>query len=212
MSPEQLRLLHLGQGAHGGIDQGACMMEAAAWVAGEPWSDHPSCVSPVIGQFCRSWNDALNDEDRHRLLGSYVVKVLGTRTTAEDEETRAWLATDWLVRVCTLAWLRLAKLDEHARALESLARICDAVSAQSAQSTLDAARKASAAARDAAWDAASAAASAAARDAASAAAWAAARPTVERLQLSALELLDGMIAVGRQEVPVIEERVALLAG
>ncbi len=59
-----------------------------------------------------------------------------------------------------------------------------------------------AAARDAAWDAARAAAWAAAWDAAVDAAWdaarAALRPTVEALQVSALDLFDRMIAVGRE--------------
>ena len=228
MTKEQREALRLAQGAHNSIEDGACIMEAAAWIAGEPWSDHPECVSPVIAEFCRSWNDALPDADRHRLLAPYVAKVLGTKTTKKDEETRAWLATDWLVRVCTPAWLRLAKLDEHARALESLARICDATTARSAQPSLEAARSASAAARDAAsaaasaaaWDAAWAAARAAAWDAARDAAWAAARaaaraaawaalaPTVAALQTSALALLDQMIAVGKKEVPVIAERLA----
>ena len=26
----------------------ACVMEAVAYVAGEPWSDHPACASPVM--------------------------------------------------------------------------------------------------------------------------------------------------------------------
>ena len=25
-----------------------CVMEAVAYIAREPWSDHPACVSPVI--------------------------------------------------------------------------------------------------------------------------------------------------------------------
>jgi hypothetical protein len=30
----------------------ACVMEAVAFAAGEPWSDHPECASPVIGCSC----------------------------------------------------------------------------------------------------------------------------------------------------------------
>ena len=37
----------------------ACVMEAAAFVAGEPWSDHPECTCPVIAAFMRGWNDGL---------------------------------------------------------------------------------------------------------------------------------------------------------
>jgi hypothetical protein len=160
-----------------------CVMEFAAWLAHEPWTDYPQCVSPVIAAFARNWNDCLDVESRNRLLKPLVVEMIGTRTTAEDEETRAWMATDWLARVHTPAWLRLAGLTKEAQALESCARIVDAVTATNAQPRLEEARQASAAAwdaardaaRDAAWDAARDAAWDAARAAARAAAWAAAR-------------------------------------
>jgi hypothetical protein len=206
--------LPLSAGKHDKPEDGMCVMEMASYLAREPWSDAPACVSPVIAAFCRSWNDALDQGTRQRLK-PYAFKVVGTNTGADDDETRAWVATDWLCRVQASAWLRLAKLEDHARALESLARITDAVTAGKAQPTLAAA---SAAARAAAWDAALdaardavedtawAAAWDAALDAAGPAAWAAARaaardalaPTVLTLQESAFGLLDGMIAVGAE--------------
>jgi hypothetical protein len=190
-----------------------CVMEFAAFLANERWSDAPECVSPVIAAFARNWNDCLDVESRNRLLKPLVVDMIGTRTTAADEETRAWMATDWLARIHTPAWLRLAGLTSHAIALESCARIVDAATARAAQPRLDGALQASAAARDAARDAASAAAWVAARDAAWAAAWDAARdaaraalnPTVNALQESAVELVRAMCAVGRVEVVVAEQ-------
>ncbi len=50
-------------------------MEAAAFIAGEPWSDHPACVCPVIAAFMRSWNDGLSDKDRNRLLLPLIPKT-----------------------------------------------------------------------------------------------------------------------------------------
>jgi hypothetical protein len=207
--------LPLSAGKHDKPEDGMCVMEMASYLAREPWTDAPACVSPVIATFCRSWNDALDQERRQRLK-PYAFKVVGTNTGPADDEARAWMATDWLCRVHAPAWLRLAKLDDHARALESLARITDAVTAGKAQPTLAAAR---AAARAAAWDAAGAAAWDAAGDAARDAAWDAARaaawdaagaaardaagdalaPTVLALQESAFGLLDEMIAVGAKE-------------
>ncbi len=205
-------------GAHDPESGQMCVMEAAAYIAGEPWSDHPQCVSPVIAAFLRSWNDSLPDETRTALLRPLLPLVIGTRTTDADEETRAWIATDWLVRVHTPAWLRLAGLTDHAQALESLARIADATVAGNAQRTINASRVAAraaawdaagdaarAAAWDAAgyaaWDAAGAAARAAAWDAAGDAAWVAAgdaiAPTVAMLQAAACDLVREMCAVGR---------------
>jgi len=196
--------LTLAKGAHDPGGDAMCVMEAAAFIAGEPWSDHPECVSPVIGAFLRSWNDVLDDDARQQLK-PYARKVIGTRGSEADEVRRAWMATDWLVRVQTPAWLRLAGLSEQAELLAGMGELT-AESCPSIMPALEAARSAAAAAGAAAWaaawDAARAAARAAARDAARAAARDAARaaardalaPTVEELQVSARELLDRMIS------------------
>jgi hypothetical protein len=138
-------------------------MEAVAYVAGEPFSDHPECASPVLGAFLRSWNDSLSDKDR-QMLKPLIPRLVGTKASAKVEEKRAWLATDWLARECAPAFLRLAGLTEHAEALEGLAALTTTRRAEKARLTLAAAGDA---AGDAAW--------AAARDAARAATWAAAR-------------------------------------
>jgi hypothetical protein len=169
-----------------------CVMEAIAWVAGQPHTDHPPCVSGVIGDFLRAWNDAMNDEDR-QILKRLVSITIGTAGTAEQELQRSWMAVDWYCRVSAPAWLRLAGLTDEAEAIEAAAPIVGSVSAAAAQDALNTARSAAAraaaraaagaaarvAAWDAAWDAARAAAGAAARvaagDAAGDAAGAAAR-------------------------------------
>jgi hypothetical protein len=143
-------------------------MELASYVAREPWSDHPECVSPVIGGFLRSWNDNLPDEDRTRLLLPLLPRILNT-AAPELEERRSLMAADWLVRVHTVAWLRLAKLDKSADALAALPEITAQV--PSLRGPIEAARHDASAAWDAAWAAAGAAAGAAARAAAWDAAW-----------------------------------------
>jgi len=184
MTALDLDTLTLAQGKHDRRSEGVCLLEAVAWLAGETHTDRPRCVSPVIAEFGRSWNDALEDPPRTALLKPLIPLMIGTATTEADEETRAWMCVDWLARVQTPAWLRLAGLTSYAEALEACARLVDAATARDAQPALDAARDAAwaaaeaaarAAARDAARDAARAAAGAAARDAAGAAAWAAAR-------------------------------------
>jgi len=174
----------LDRGDHDGDSGAMCAMEAVAWIAGEPWSDAPQCASPVISQFMRSWNDALPNADRTRVLMPLLPEIIGTRTTETDEQTRAWMAMDWAVRVYTPRWLREAGLTDHAVRIERLAPLVDAAAAIASKQTLTAARIAAhdaarAAARAVAWDAARAvawdAAHDAARAAARAAAWDAAR-------------------------------------
>ena len=181
-----------------------CIMEAVAYVAGEPWSDAPACASPTVAAFLRSWNDTLSDVDRDRLLPAdvWVPRLVGSRGMPEIEERRAYLALDWLIRTYTPAWLDLVPgLRSHAAALRALSEIVDLVTASCAgqivRAAWDAARAAArdaarAAARDAARDAAYDPAETAARIAAGGAL----RPTVEALQVSALDLLDRMLRYG----------------
>jgi len=60
-------LPRLDRGAHHRDDGRACAMEAAAWLAGEPWSDHPKSVHQVIGWVARSVNDRVPDDVRQTL-------------------------------------------------------------------------------------------------------------------------------------------------
>lgn len=192
----------------------ACVIEAAAYIAGESWSDQPKCVCPVIRRFMISWNDELpSDTERDRLLKPLLTKVVGTRNP-DIEERRSYMALDWLVRVHAPKFLELTgDLKPHAQTLRDLDEIVDLAGAMAAGNQVFAAR---AAARNAAWDAAGGAARAAAWDAAWDAAWAATgdaaraaaraaardavgaatgdalAPTVEWLQASASDLVVRM--------------------
>jgi hypothetical protein len=183
----KLKKLSLKVGAHS-PDSTFCVMEAVAFVAGEPWSDHPECACPIIGEFLRSWNDSLRtDADRDRLLKPLIRDLVGSKSTKEVEEKRALLCADWLIRVNTPTWLRLAGLTVHADALEALPEITAFAQTPSIRGTIEAARDAAYKARDAA------------RAAAGAAAWDAVgdklQPTVTKLQDSALLLVKRMLEV-----------------
>ena len=193
MIAERVREIELKRGEHRSPQEGMCFMEAVAWIAGEPHSDHPECVSPVLGAFLRSWNDALDDETRQK-LNQYKVRVIGTANDGHDE-WRAWLAVDWLARTQLPVWLDLARLGEHAAAVRALIAISTPESATVAQPTLDAAR-------DAARDVARVAARVAAGDVAGDVARVALKPSVIALQASAFELLDRMISGPRAMVDV----------
>jgi hypothetical protein len=205
--------LNLAAGGHDGPEHGACVMEAVAYVAGEDWSDHPACASPVLGAFLRAWNDAL-DTDTRQWLKPYIPRIVGTAGDKAADERRAWMATDWLVRVCAPAFLELAGLPDDAERFRSLPELTSTAAAVKAQPTIEGGRKkaaaAWAAAGAAAWDAARAAAWAAAGDAAGDAAGAAARdaardvlqPTVTDLQTSAFDLLERMLDAGDREKSV----------
>lgn len=73
-------------------------MELASMLAGEPFSDHPRSVCPVIGAFLRAYNDRLDDSRRQDLY-AYAAKVVGTRTRVEVERQRAQMCRAWVRRM-----------------------------------------------------------------------------------------------------------------
>lgn len=173
----QIRTLAAGrqEGRQEGLDGAMCALEAAAYLAGEPPSDQPACVSPVIAAFVRTWSDGLPQDARDRLILPLVPRLVGTHGPEARERHRAGMVADWLVRVHLPAWFHLAKLNVEAdaladlpeiRAVGDLAALCDTLKrarrrAAVANLTL---RQTGPAVRAAAWDAAHRAAWIAIRD------------------------------------------------
>lgn len=58
----------LSRGKHRSPRRGACFMEFASFLAGERWSDHPSCTHPLLAQLAREVNDLISDARRQELL------------------------------------------------------------------------------------------------------------------------------------------------
>jgi len=107
--PVTHQTVRLGRGKHSSPREGACVMELASMLAGEPFTDRPSSVCPVIGGFLRSYNDAIDDEHRQDLY-EYAGRIVGTRGGPELERARqdrcvAW-AQDLLERAPSRRMLR----------------------------------------------------------------------------------------------------------
>ena len=86
--------IKLSTGKHSSPEVGACVMELASMLAGEPFSDHPESVCPVIGSFLRAYNDmAAWDRVEHKppidVLGIYAARSVSRPT---DERHAAALA------------------------------------------------------------------------------------------------------------------------
>lgn len=199
----------LAYGTHARPEDGRCAMEWVSYLAGEPHSDDPACVSPVLRAFCTSLNDSLEDAPRQRLR-PYLARTIGTAGDGLDE-ARSWMALDWLIRSYARTWLSVAGLTESADRLAALPPVADVPDLRRALGALGRARRdtrgawagALGAARAAAW-APWAAGRAAAREAAwssaGAAAWAAARVAVgdiagDRARATAREIAGDAAAI-----------------
>jgi len=66
----------LSAGRHRSARRGACFMEYASYLAGERWSDRPSCTHPSLASLARLVND-LTSDDARSALSTYIPSVVG---------------------------------------------------------------------------------------------------------------------------------------
>jgi hypothetical protein len=76
--PAGLPVLH--KGRHANPEEGACLMEYVSILAGEPFSDRPACVDPLLARLAWAVNDAAEDEVRAHLPG-LAPRFIGTATS-----------------------------------------------------------------------------------------------------------------------------------
>lgn len=81
----------LSRGKHRNPKKGACFMELASYLAGESWSDHPSCTHPLLASLARDVNDHVGDYARSR-LAPHIPEVIGLNGT--DPRVDAWIARE----------------------------------------------------------------------------------------------------------------------
>lgn len=105
MSPVSYQTISLTKGKHSSPDDGACVMELASMLAGEPFTDHPASVCPVIGSFLRTYNDTIDDRRRQDLY-AYASIVVGSRTSVDVQRRRAEYLTIWEKHFRRKEWVR----------------------------------------------------------------------------------------------------------
>jgi hypothetical protein len=80
MSSVSHQTVRLERGKHSSPAGGACVMELASMLAGEPFSDQPRCACPVVAALLRRVNDTLDDE-RRQTLYRFASCAVGTRAS-----------------------------------------------------------------------------------------------------------------------------------
>jgi hypothetical protein len=94
VAPASHQTIRLSKGKHASPSEGACVMELASMLAGEPFSDRPASVCPVIAGFMRAYNDRVDDERRQDLY-RYAAEVVGTRDAPDIERARERRCLEW---------------------------------------------------------------------------------------------------------------------
>ena len=105
MGPVTHQTIRLSRGKHSSPEEGACVMELASMLAGEPFSDHPVSACPVIGSFLRVYNDSI-DAERRQDLYAYAAKVVGSRGSEELQQVRAKRLNAWISDRKPRRWTR----------------------------------------------------------------------------------------------------------
>jgi hypothetical protein len=113
-APVNYKTVRLAAGKHDGPADGVCVMELASMISGEPFTDHPRSVCPVIASFLRAYNDAIDDRRRQDLY-RFAALAVGTRESWVIEQVRAqrcreWAAEMWQARPWPLRLLRRVDL------------------------------------------------------------------------------------------------------
>ncbi|GAA2423022.1 hypothetical protein GCM10010191_38630 [Actinomadura vinacea] len=65
----------------------ACVMELVSVLNGEPWSDHPRCVHPVLAAVARTVNDLVGPSASER-LAALAPEMIGTAQAGRDAGAR----------------------------------------------------------------------------------------------------------------------------
>jgi hypothetical protein len=113
MGPVTHQTVRLSRGKHSSKEKGACVMELASMLAGEPFSDHPRSVCPVIAALLRAYNDSVDDERRQELY-PYAAKVVGSRGSRSLERARAQQVIEWISEKPPRGLRKLLRLRPHA--------------------------------------------------------------------------------------------------
>jgi hypothetical protein len=135
------KTFRFGRGSHPKREDGMCVMEAVAYLAGEVHSDSPLCASWTIRKLAICVNDAASDELRNELLRDLPWRIVGTRSPGKIEQQRRYMAVDWAIRVALPLLLRRAGIDQEAQQLEQLPMLQCGASLRPAYAPLGTAEK-----------------------------------------------------------------------
>jgi hypothetical protein len=115
MSPVNYQTIKLAKGKHSSPEDGACVLELASMLAGEPFSDHPASVCPVLASFLRAYNDSIGDARRQDLY-DYASRLVGTRGPLDVQRRRSLRLIEWAEEMYRRGWRRffpLARLTDR---------------------------------------------------------------------------------------------------
>lgn len=181
---------------------GACLMDAARWIVYREIGDDPECACPVIRAYAIRINDTLPDDERQRLK-QFILRVVGNRDP-ENEMARA----EYLVKQTADMIVPIA-LEAEAAALRGPVSETEIATISATRGAVAALYWAEANV-GADWENADTeAAGYAARAAVAASDAAGSASAKQQVYDAAIEMLDGVLSIGKQVSPFDAGEVCL---
>jgi len=97
------KTVRLSRGRHVSPEVGACVVELASMLAGEPFTDRPRSVSPVVAAFLRGYNDGVGDRRRQDLY-PLAAEIVGSTAPVEIEQARLGRCREWTRMLYRTRW------------------------------------------------------------------------------------------------------------
>ena len=120
-----LRGITLQTGSHLEKQEGMSVMEACAHLAGEPHSQEPRAVSPVLNDLVSHWSDTLEQPSRDRIILPLIPSIIRTGPQRGTERATRLLVADWLLHTAIPIWAQAADLPQIARSIAQLPPVGD---------------------------------------------------------------------------------------
>ncbi len=91
------KAFQFGSGSHGSREDGMCVMECVAYIAGEEHTDQPACACPLITQLAIWVNDTCrSDQERNERLSPHMFRLAVSRLhDPKLSKTREKIAACW---------------------------------------------------------------------------------------------------------------------
>lgn len=114
--------IYIDTGGHRTSEEGMCLMEAVAYVAGETHSWRPQCACLVLTEYAANLNDAIkNDDLRNRLLKPLIPKLVNSRV--ESPEVLTARATHITRGVVIIVLREILRSHRDANGVDTLRRV-----------------------------------------------------------------------------------------
>ena len=119
LPPNKLKSIDLLQSSAHRRENGVTPAEALAWMSGEPHTEQPRSICPVLLALIRIWSRNLGQTGRNTLIRPVLPPLLNTGSNHLMSAARADVLMAWTIKTNTAAWLEAGGRSREALTLRT---------------------------------------------------------------------------------------------